>query len=159
MTVTADSFRTALPEFTDANRYPDSGIDFWLGIATLQLNAARWSTMLDHGTMMFVAHQLALEAKAQATAANGGIPGGDVGPVNNKSVDKVSVGYDSQAGIELEAGHWNLSVYGTRFIKLARMMGAGPLQVGVYAGELCDGGNFGGAWSGPWSSQFPNMNE
>jgi hypothetical protein len=130
MTVTADSFRENYPAFANAETYTAEQIDYYLSLAVLLLNASRWSTLLDLGTSMFLAHNLVLEAKNKAAADNGAMPGGDVGPVNNKSVDKVSVGYDTAAGIQEGAGHWNLTNYGTRFIQLARMVGAGPIQVG-----------------------------
>jgi hypothetical protein len=50
------------------------------------------------------------------------------GMVARKTVDKVSVTYDTASAMEEDAGHWNLTVYGTRFIRLARMVGTGGMQ-------------------------------
>lgn len=153
MTVTVSSFRGHLLEFADGNRFPNSMLDYWLGIAVQLVNAERWGTLTDNGVEMFTAHNAVLERRAMDTAANGGVPGASVGIVNNKSVDKVSIGYDTAGGAELDAGHWNLTIYGTRYIRLARMMGAGPVQVGLPCGVT---GTSADAFTGPWTSQFPN---
>lgn len=148
MTVTVAQFRTDFPEFADAAVYPNTAFDLWYGVAVKLLSSDRWGTLLDIGTELYVAHQLALEARAQAQAAAGSVPGELVGPLNSKSVDKVSMGYDTSAGTEESAGHWNLTIYGTRFIRLARMMGMGPVQIGVGDGALDPLASI-NAWYGP----------
>lgn len=144
MTITVQQFRADFPEFGSTSTFPNSGIQFWLDFSYNFLNASRWGKSLDIGAELFAAHNLAIEAKAQAAASAGGIPGEQTGPVNSKSVDKVSIGYDTGAGIQPDAGHWNLTVYGTRFIRMVRMFGAGPIQVGSFASP-----STGMAWSGP----------
>lgn len=129
MTVTPASFRTDYPEFADTTAYPDSGVTYWLTVAGLLLNTLRWQDMLDVATELFVAHNLALERQAQKSAASGAVPGLSTGPVSSKTVGPVTQAYDTTAGIEEGAGHWNLTVYGTRFIGLVKMFGAGPIQV------------------------------
>lgn len=151
MTISPQQFRVDYNEFNSSVTYPNSALSFWLDIAYRQLNADRWGTSIDIGAELFVAHHLSIEARAQAESQAGGIPGGQVGPINSKSVDKVSIGYDTGAGIQPDAGHWNLTVYGTRFIRMARMMGAGPLFIGVGA---VPAGN-GLAWPGP--STIPSV--
>lgn len=146
MPITNIQFRADYPEFSDAVKYPESQITYYLTLAYQMLNPGRWMSQLDLGAELFVAHNIAIEARAQIEAANGGIPGTTTGPISGKSVDKVSVSFDVGAGIELDAGHWNLTVYGTRFIRLARQKGAGPLQVGIGT----DPGLNGPAWPGPW---------
>ena len=145
MTISATDFRAIFPEFNSSATYPNGQVDFWIGFAYNFLNPYRWGNSINHGAALFVAHNLALEAKAQASAAGGGVPGGEVGPVSSKSVGPASVSYDTGSGAEVNAGHWNLTTYGTRFIRLARMMGSGPLFVGI--GEAPAGS--GSAWSGP----------
>ena len=148
MTVTTASFRTNFPEFADVTRYPDAQLTFWLTTAGLLLNVDRWTTLLDVGTQLFMAHHVAVERRAQDEAANGETPGTTTGPISSKSVDKVSVGFDVGAATEERGGHWNLTIYGTRFRRLSKMMGAGPLQVGI------DGPvpvlSTGTAWGYPW---------
>lgn len=148
MTVNAAQFRKDFTAFADTEKYPNSSVDYWISIAGLMLNVDRWSTLLDHGAELFTAHNLVLEAQTNAAAANGAPPGVSQGPISNKSVDKVSVAYDTASAVELNAGHWNLTIYGTRFIRLARQIGAGPVQVGAV---LTTGDSFTaqGVWPGP----------
>lgn len=145
MTVTASSFRTNYPEFVDTTVYPDSQVAYYLNLAGLLLNANRWKRLLDTGTELFIAHNLVLEANAQKTSAAGGVPGAMTGVVSSKSVDKVSVSYDTGAAIMPNAGHWNLTIYGARYVKLSRMFGAGPMQVGGGESPAYSGI----AWPGP----------
>ncbi len=149
MTVTAASFVVDFPEFADATLYPVGQINFWLTAASLLLPVARWTTLLDLGTELYVAHNLVIERKAQAEAANGAPPGVSTGPIANKSVDKASVGYDTTTASVEDAGHWNLTTFGTRFISLARMVGAGPIQVGLPG--CLDPLSSSNAWPGPFS--------
>lgn len=146
MAITVAQFRIDYPEFADVTKYPDSQVTYYLTLAYQMLNSSRWMSQLDLGAELFVAHNVQLEARAQIEANNGGIPGTTTGPIASKSVDKVSVSFDVGSGIEPDAGHWNLTIYGTRFIKLARMKGAGPLLVGI---GVAPSGN-GPAWPGPW---------
>jgi len=143
--VTPPLFRSNYPEFSSTDRFPNSGVQYWLDTAYSFLNASRWGKQLDIGVSLYVAHNLSLEARAQAEAANGGVPGGQVGPVSSKSIDKVSVGYDTGAGTETGAGHWNSTIYGTRFFRLVKMFGSGPIQVGMGVSPP----NTGLPWPGP----------
>lgn len=83
------------------------------------------------------------------------IPGGSTGAISAKSVDKVSVNYDTAGSADPEASHWNLTVYGTRYVAFVRLFGAGGYQVGQGAG--CAPGSI--AWAGPWQSLFPNPSD
>ena len=121
MTVTPSSFRAEFPSFSDVTAYPDAQIQFWLTAAGNLLPSDRWDTLLDTGTALFAAHQL--------TIMKPGSSGAIVGPVNSKAVGPVSVGYDTSKITLDDAGHWNGSVYGLQFYQLARMMGAGGMQI------------------------------
>lgn len=151
--MTIQQFRQDFPEFLDPGRYPDPAVTFWLTMAGLMLNVSRWVELLDIGTELFIAHNLALEVQAQETAANGGVPGLTTGAVASKSVDKISISYDVSAGIEAGAGHWNLTIYGTRLMKLINMIGAGPIQIGIGYYDPMSSQN---AWPGVWTGNFPN---
>jgi hypothetical protein len=151
---TYQQFVTDFSEFSDPTKYPASGFYYWYNVAVLLFNQSRWYDLLTTGMELFIAHNLALEVRAQADAANGAPPGMITGVINSKSVDKVSIGYDAAGGIEAGAGHWNLTIYGTRLVRLMIMFGAGPVQIGMgYAPPLN-----GPAWPGPWTGTFPNMN-
>ena len=145
MTIAISQFRADYPEFASTSVYPNSQVNYWLSMAYSMLNAGRFKSQLDMAAELFVAHNISLEARAQAEAKNGGIPGQTTGPLSSKSVDKVSVSYDTGSGIQPDAGHWNLTIYGTRLIRMMRMFGAGPLQIGM---GVVPPGN-GQAWPGP----------
>lgn len=128
--VSISSFRAAFPEFGKLQDYADGQITFWLTLSTKMFDAGRWGELLDHGTMLFVAHNLALQKRAEKDAQFGKIPGQATGPVTSKSVDKVSVSHDTASIAEEGAGAFNLTTYGQQYIRLARLIGAGPVHFG-----------------------------
>ena len=132
MTVTVDTFREDFPEFgvsPGSGAFSDARIEFWLGIATVMLNAERWDTLLDHGIELFIAHHLAMDRNNVVAGATGGAVGQTQGPLASKSVDKVAASY-STGEVTLEnAGHWNLTTYGIQFYQRMKMHGAGPIHV------------------------------
>jgi hypothetical protein len=122
------TFRAAFPEFIDTTEYPETVITYWFGIAGLLLNSTSgrgFRDMLDHATYLFAAHNIVLER--QARKARSGV--GPAGPVTSKSVGPGSISYDASAGLVKDAGHWNLTNYGTRLIELIDMFGAGGIQL------------------------------
>ncbi|WP_183751238.1 DUF4054 domain-containing protein [Pseudochelatococcus contaminans] len=122
-------FRAAFPEFGDVTRFPDARISFWVGIGQKTLVVDRWGDLLDYGLGLFVAHNLALQTQAVASSSKGGTPGAASGVVSSKSVDKVSVSYDTGSSTVDGAGAWNLTTYGAQFIQLSRMIGVGAVQL------------------------------
>jgi hypothetical protein len=125
----APTFRTNFPEFADSARYPTPLVTFWLGVGASLVNADRWGELSDVGVQLCTAHHLVISARDQATSAAGGLPGQAAGMVSSKSVDKISVTYDTGAAMIDGAGFWALSSYGVRYLSLARMFGAGGLQL------------------------------
>lgn len=148
MSVTPTSFRAQFRAFSDVTTYPDTDITLWVTLYEQMVNADRWGDLTDFGISLAVAHNLVLEAQSVKAAAVGNLPGQKVGIVNNKSVDKASVGYDTTAATEQGAGFWNLTTYGTRYWRYAMIFGAGPVQVNTppATGELSP---LSGAWFGP----------
>lgn len=122
-------FRKAFPEFANIAVYPDAQLDFWATLAEAQVNADRWGTQTAFGVQLYVAHEITLAAQSAKAANIGGTPGQQSGPTNSKTVGSVTVTYDTQAAIEKDAGHWNLTSYGRQFIRLARIFGAGVVQL------------------------------
>ena len=147
MTVSVAQFRADFPEFNSTTMYPSAGVQFWLNFAYRMVNANRFLSETDIGAELFTAHFITLEAKNALESAGGGIPGSNVGTLSSKSVDKVSVSYDTGAGTQEGAGHWNLTTYGTRFMWMCKMFGAGPIHLGVGSNPV--GLGFGSAWPGP----------
>lgn len=148
MAVTPATFRQAFPAFASATIYPDAQIQFWIDLGNKLQSAERWGNLFDTGIQLFTAHNLVLEYQSNKAGALGQKPGQIEGAVTSGSVDKVSYSRDAASAMEDKAGHWNLSVYGLRYIRLARQLGAGPIQVGVPMG-----GNtpdwYPQAWPGP----------
>lgn len=129
MAVTTDSFRVDFPEFCDASKFSNQQLDFWLNCAILTLTPAQsaWDMLFDLGTELLAAHHIAIECRDIETAIKGGIPGQSAGPQISKSVGGVSVSYGDAAKIE-GGGAYNNTTYGTRFLQMAQMIGAGGLQ-------------------------------
>lgn len=127
--VTPVIFVTNFPEFAATATYPVATIQFQLDIGYKQVNAAVWQDEYDLGVQLYAAHLLVLEAQAARTSKTGGLAGIATGVINNKSVDKVSTGFDTITASELDAGHWNLTIYGKRFIRMCRLFGAGGIQL------------------------------
>ena len=156
MTVTVASFRTSFTAFSDSTKYPDGMVAFWLATAGNMLDAGRWGNLLDYGTSLFMAHYLTLAGADAQTVAFGGNPGEATGPTSNKSVDKVSIGFDTASAAEEGAGNWNMTTYGQQYIRQARIIGAGAIQVEqVVAAQGVDAFQgislYSGAWPGPFN--------
>ena len=157
MTVTPASFRADFVEFANVSDYPDAAINWWLAWGGMFMNQDRWglpgsvssppTTPYDMGMELQVAHFLVLNKKQVDAAVAGGLPGLAEGVVAGKSVGPASISFDTASAAEINAGHWNLTTYGTRFYRLAQMIGMGPVQVGG-CGAMGYGGGA-GAWSGP----------
>jgi hypothetical protein len=122
-------FRADFPEFSDTNQYSDASISFWLNISLELVNGTRWGELADLGVGLATAHQVVIANNDQATSSNGGTPGLVTGPVVSKAVDRVSKSMDTSAVTLTDAGFWNMTTYGIRFLQLARMFGAGPVQL------------------------------
>jgi hypothetical protein len=130
MSLSPTDFRNAFPEFSDDSKYTDDAIQMWIDASVNFFNVQRWGSLLTLGTELWVAHQLVLSARDQATMDTGGIPGEMNGAIASKAVDRVSVAY-SDANISLKnAGDYGLTTYGTRYLRMARMVGAGAIYIG-----------------------------
>jgi hypothetical protein len=127
--VTASSFRQQFPALSDPAVYSDGVFAFWAGIAALRLNADRWGTLLDYGISLFVAHHMVLAARDAMVTGAGGIPGVVNGPQSSKTVESVSVSYDTKAISLTDGGYWNATMYGIQFLQLSRLIGAGGIQL------------------------------
>lgn len=122
-------FRTNFPEFASTTSYPDSMIDFWAGLAELQVRQSIWKNAWVQGVSLYVAHELVIASQNLKSSKVGGAPGQSGGIANTKTVGSVTVGYDANTTTEKDAGYWNLTNYGKQFIRLARIFGAGAIQL------------------------------
>lgn len=121
-------FFAAFPAFNNTAIYPTFEVTNYLALANAQLNYSRWKNLMPMGSMLWAAHFLTMDA-ADAKAAAGGKLAGSQLTQTSKSVGSVSVSVDTNFGTELDAGHWNLTTFGKRFIRFARMAGMGGVQL------------------------------
>jgi len=129
MSVTVASFRASFPEFTDPVRYPDAAVNFYLTLATRMLRPQVWGDLLDQGVMLFMAHNLVLAMRAAKAATVGSAPGVASGAVSSKTVDKVSMSYDTAGTAVQGGGQYNLTIYGNQYLQLVSIVGLGGTQL------------------------------
>lgn len=154
MAITVGQFRYDYPEFSSTTVYPASQIQYWLDIAYSLLDPNRWGLQLSLGIELYVAHNVSLEARSQVEAANNGIPGQQSGLVASKQVGPISMKYDTTHSVERGAGHWNLTIYGTRFARLVKLFGSGPVQLGIGYVQSYSGLGWNGPLATPGFSNF-----
>lgn len=123
------AFRAEFPEFADTVAYPNTQLNFYAGIAELMVLESVWKRMYTQGVKLYVAHEITLAYQSAKAGKSGGMPGTSGGVANTKTVGSVTVGYDSTTTSEKDAGWWNLTNYGKQFIRLARIFGAGAVQL------------------------------
>ncbi len=121
-------FRIDFPEFADNAVYTDGMISFWDGIAQKSVDVTRWGDLYTQGVSLFVAHNIALQARNVAGSGSGGA-GFVAGAIASKSIGDVSVSYDNAIAKLDNAGQWALTIYGQQYLQLARMIGAGAVQL------------------------------
>lgn len=155
MAVSVAQFRANFPAFTSATAYPDASVNFWLTWAYLFLSPQRWGKALDLGAQLFVAHNVTLDYLGASEGANGAPSGMATGPIVSKTVGELTITYEVTSGVNEDDQHWALTFYGTRFVKLARQFGSGPVQIGFGVTPIGQGGGavgfpMGQPWTGPW---------
>lgn len=121
-------FRIDFPEFADDAVYTDGMVSFWDGIAQKSVDVTRWGDLYTQGISLFVAHNIALQARSIAGSGSGGA-GFVAGAISQKSIGDVSVSYDNEITKLDNAGQWALTIYGQQYLQLARMIGAGAVQL------------------------------
>lgn len=127
--LTESSFRENMPMFADIKAYPSSQFNLYLKLGVKLLPERRWDDLLDEGLTFYIAHYLTLYKRAMNASLVGADTGKVVGNETSKSVDSVSKSMDV-SGVTLDdAGHWNQTTWGIQFLQLARMVGAGGVQL------------------------------
>jgi hypothetical protein len=127
---TIAQFRSDFSEFSDTSKYPDALVLLWLTIASFQVqNTERWATLLPTAQELVTAHYLVISARDRAAGAAGATPGLPMGLVTAESAADLSTTYDFTSLLYADAGTWNQTTYGQRYYSLARMIGAGGMQL------------------------------
>lgn len=141
--LTVAEFRAILPAFSSVTLYPDAAVAFWTkqAVTLPVIDADRWGQFYELGICLWVGHVLTIGAAQQNRGATlgSGVPA-------SKSVNGVSISYDTQMGIEVNAGWYGTTPWGNAFLHYLRMAGAGPMQIGT--------GYF---WNAPGSVIFPGF--
>ena len=123
------SFRESMPMFEDVSLYPSAQFNFYLTMGKKLLPESRWDDLLDEGLTFYVAHYLTLYQRSMLASDVGGDVGKVVGNETSKSVDSVSKSMDVSSVSLTDAGYWNQTTFGIQFLQLARMIGAGGIQL------------------------------
>jgi hypothetical protein len=150
--VSISKFRTDVKAFANETLFPDDVINFWLMVATAMVDPGQWGEETYLGIEMFTAHHVVLDVKNNMDVSVGSLPGLSRGAINSESVGPVSIGYDTASTLEEDAGNWNYTIYGQRYIHWARQYGAAV----IYIGAGCAPPFSGPAWAGPWTAFLPN---
>lgn len=124
-----NAFRASFPEFNDSAAYPTGTITFWATVAEQQVSQTAWGSVRSQGVMLYVAHEISIAAQNARAGKSGGVPGTSGGIATTKTVGSVNVSYDAATTTEKDAGWWNRTTYGQQFIRLARLFGAGCIQL------------------------------
>ncbi|EIC3241232.1 TPA: DUF4054 domain-containing protein [Escherichia coli] len=123
-------FRRDFPQFADPARYPESQIQFRLNLADVLLSEnVTGKALFPYFVELFIAHYMTLWAADSRAMLAGGAGGSTNGVQSSKSVDKVSVSYDTSATLNPDAGFWNTTRYGAEFWQYLMLAGAGGRQL------------------------------
>lgn len=125
---TVDKFREDFPQFGNAVTFPNAQIQFRLNLADQLLDENNFGEVFPYRRAFCRALHGACAVDNRAAAIGGG-GGANSGVVSSKSVDKVSVSYDSSATMNPDAGFWNNTRYGAEFWQLIQMFGMGGRQL------------------------------
>lgn len=126
---TISDFRRDFPQFSDVTKYPDPTIQFRLNLADLLIDGSDKGDLFPYIVELFVAHYLALNSADQRAAQVGGAGGSNSGILTSKSVDKVSMSYDTSATLDPDAKFWNNTRYGSEFWQYISLFGFGGIQL------------------------------
>jgi hypothetical protein len=130
--ITYEQFIGMFPVFKNELVFLQSDAELYLGL-TAFFDPRRYGQYLNLASALFAAHFLTIDAQDMLSISRGGLPGQTTGPAVSKSVGGASISYAEYATIEGgttgNSGHWNLTVYGKRYLRIAKMAGAGPVQI------------------------------
>lgn len=133
--ISVAGFRESFPQFAEA-LFPDGRVAFHLSLAGKAMSEEKWEDLYEEGICLYAAHHLTLEAAAMKAADGTGGMDAAAGPVTSqtKTVGSVSKsetrgGAAASGSANVNAGHWNDTVYGKQWWQLAMMVGAGAAHV------------------------------
>ena len=121
-----EGFREAFPQFDEAT-YPNARVQFWLNLALKLLNKKRWGNFFEEGVYLNTAHNLTVERQAVENAGSGGGTGAVVSESQSIGDTSFTVRYD--VATAAKTGEAESTVYGLQYLRLARIVGAGGVQL------------------------------
>ena len=124
--VTNDQFRFDFPAFRDVEGFTNATLTMYLTVAGNLLSPHRWGDLWTLGQELWAAHFILLDRIDEQSVERGNNT--PTGPVISKTVGAVSVSY-ADSSLEKDVGHWNTTSFGRRFIRFARLVGAGGDQI------------------------------
>jgi hypothetical protein len=154
--VSNDQFRADFPAFKDPEIYQNATLTMYLTAAGNLLPACRWGDLWTIGQELWAAHFILLDKIDEKSVEKGS--GTPAGPLTSKSVGQVSASY-AETAMEKDAGHWNMTGFGRRFIRFARLAGMGGSQLtgGVPQSGNWFPGSASAGFAGPWNSINPDV--
>ena len=108
------SFKIRFPEFIATD---NARIQLFIDDSVLILNPSYWGEKYDMGLSYHAAHLLSAATRSEAGSF---LP---INPVNNKSVDGVSVGYATPAASTESDAFLASTQYGQRYLALRKTLG------------------------------------
>ena len=145
-------FRVLRPGLADPQRYPDALVQHYLTLGAAQLDWSRWQDLYFEGLCDWTAHYVVVQVRNAQAAERGAVSGNAIGRVTSKSVGGVSVNYDIGGTEEQDGGQWNTTTYGSAFLRNAKMVGSGGVQLGGDPSSIP--ANNGPGWPGPPQWEF-----
>ena len=122
-------FRRNFPEFANEAVYTTAQIEFWVGLAEMQLPQQTWGTAWIQAVNLYVAHEITIAGINQKAATANGTPGVSGGIANTKTVGSATVGYDAPTTTEKDGGYWNRTTYGIQLYRLIKIFGCRAIQL------------------------------
>lgn len=117
--LTPAGFKTRFPEFASVS---DERVQLFIDEAKPLFNAEVWGNQHDTGMGYVVAHELALDAQAEATKAS-------AGDIVEKRVGEVTVKRDASVLMAQAKDQYLLTRYGQKYKQMIRSLGTGVLVV------------------------------
>lgn len=117
------AFIAMFPEFTNSAN-GSALFDIWYAVAQTFVNINRWGAAANPGLGLATAHFITLALNNAVQAGSG------TGLVNSQAAGPMNVSYDTENTAVKDFENWNATSYGQQYAMLAKMMGAGALQIG-----------------------------
>jgi Protein of unknown function (DUF4054) len=117
--ITVEDFRALLPQFADAEKYPDALIQMYIDLAVQAFDQCYWGARLQVGEAMWIAHWLTVTTpgiSGTAPIAGGVLP-------SSKKVGDTAVSYSDAVNQMLLENPFYRTGYGQAYMHMIEMLG------------------------------------